>query len=256
MAGYRQLHTRIWSDTWFTELSPEYKLLFVYLFGNERTSLSGIYELPLKIISFETGLSRETIRKGLEVYIKADKVAYDFSAGVVWVKNLKKYQSSSSSPTLKRRIKADIKAVPECKVKEAYMISIGYRYRIDTLNIDIDSNLIKDSDSPKEETLSPEKSLQNWIEEFTGFPIPPTPENIKALDEMLAMGVIRADIEGAVAWWHGEGKVARTPAQLLGSVKFQVGKRTQSRARAPAAAPDAAWINVTELRLAEEAGDA
>ena len=35
MSGYRQLHTHIWSDGWYEELEPAFKLLFIYLFSNE-----------------------------------------------------------------------------------------------------------------------------------------------------------------------------------------------------------------------------
>ena len=61
MAGYRQIHTQIWKDEWFLDLEPQAKLLFIYLFGNENTSLSGIYKLPLKVILFETGLDKEYV---------------------------------------------------------------------------------------------------------------------------------------------------------------------------------------------------
>ena len=42
MPGYRQLHTHIWSDNWFAELEPDLKLLFIYLFSNERASICGL----------------------------------------------------------------------------------------------------------------------------------------------------------------------------------------------------------------------
>ena len=119
MSGYRQLHTHMWSDGWFTELEPDIKLLFIYLFSNERASVCGLYELPVRTISFETGLDREVIKKGLEVFNKADKVKYDFDKGVVWVKNMLKYQGSSS-PKVKVRIMTDFDAVPDCGLKEQF----------------------------------------------------------------------------------------------------------------------------------------
>jgi hypothetical protein len=67
MSGYRQFHTHIWSDSWFAELKPDMKLLFIYLFSNERAAICGFYELPVRTISFETGLDREVAKKGLEV---------------------------------------------------------------------------------------------------------------------------------------------------------------------------------------------
>jgi hypothetical protein len=138
MANYRQLHSRIWSDTWFIELKPEYKLLFIYLFGNERSSVCGLYEIPIRIISFETGLDRSVIQNAFEVFIKADKIKYDFETSVIWVKNMLHYQGSSSD-LLHRRIKADFKTVPECELKNEFLywlrntVSIPYAYAIYTM---------------------------------------------------------------------------------------------------------------------------
>jgi hypothetical protein len=123
------------SDNWFIELKPDFKLLFIYLFSNERATMCGLYELPIRIMSFETGLDRETITQGLGVFNKADKVNYDFDAGVVWVKNAIKYQSQANpNEKVMTRIKADIKAVPDCALKRECMdtLSIPYEYDTDT----------------------------------------------------------------------------------------------------------------------------
>jgi hypothetical protein len=47
------------SDQWFAELSAEEKLLFVYLFSNERASVSGLYESPIRVMAFETSLGEK-----------------------------------------------------------------------------------------------------------------------------------------------------------------------------------------------------
>jgi hypothetical protein len=139
MANYRQLHSRMWSsDSWFIELRPEFKLLFIYLFSNETASVCGLYELPMRIISFETGLDRSLIQSAFEVFIKADKIKYDFETSVIWVKKMLHYQGGSS-PKLVTRIVADIKAVPESEMKQEFIywlrdtVSIQYAYSIYTL---------------------------------------------------------------------------------------------------------------------------
>lgn len=120
MTGYRQLHTRIWADSWFIELTPDQKLLFIYLFSNQRTSVCGLYELPIRVISFETGLEIEVVKKCFNIFSFAGKVNYDDVAGVVWVVNMLKYQGSSS-PKLLARIEEDIKAVPDCELKKRFL---------------------------------------------------------------------------------------------------------------------------------------
>lgn len=137
MAGYRQAHSRMWSDGWFAELQPLHKLLFVYLFTNERASVSGIYELPVRIIQFETGLDKATILAGFAEFQKSEpaKVLYDAETGVVYVRNMLKYQGSTS-PHVKKRIQGDLKAVPDCALKtlwlQANTVLIGYEEGIDT----------------------------------------------------------------------------------------------------------------------------
>lgn len=133
MANYRQIHCRMWSsDNWFIELKPEFKLLFIYLFSNERTTMCGLYELPVRIMSFETGLDRETVARGLEVFNKADKILYNLEAGVVWVKNAIKYQIQTNPGELvMKRIKADIASVPDCDLKRQCIDTLSARYRQD-----------------------------------------------------------------------------------------------------------------------------
>lgn len=130
MAGYRQLHTRMWADSWFIELTPDQKLLFIYLFSNQRTSVCGLYELPIRVISFETGLEIEVVKKCFNVFSSAGKIYYDDVAGVVWVVNMLKYQGSTS-PKLMSRIDADIKSVPDCELKKRFL----ERYPNDTVLI-------------------------------------------------------------------------------------------------------------------------
>jgi len=117
MPNYRQIHTRMCSsDSWFTSLSPDFKLLFIYLLSNARASASGLYELPIANVPFETGLTLEQVVQGFQTFSEAGKITYDNDTGVVWVRNMYKYQSSAS-PKLAARIRADIRAVPDCDLK-------------------------------------------------------------------------------------------------------------------------------------------
>lgn len=135
MPGYRQIHSRMWSsDQWFAELSADAKLLFIYLFSNERASVSGLYELPIRVMAFETGLGADVIRQALICFADADKVLYDFERSVVWVRKMLKYQGSAS-PKVQNRIKADVASVPDCDLKSRwlseYTVLVQYGYSIE-----------------------------------------------------------------------------------------------------------------------------
>ena len=142
MAGFRQVHTKMWADNWFSNLPPEHKLLFVYLFTNERASISGIYELPLRLISFETGLDNDIVLDGFNTFSLEEKAFYDQGAAVVWVLNLRKYHETGS-PKVQTKIMTDIAAVPDCKLFDSYLetygidrVSIGqYKYKYTSSSI-------------------------------------------------------------------------------------------------------------------------
>ncbi len=130
MANYRQIHVSIWKDEWFMELNPQEKVLFIYLFSNESTSLTGLYKLPMRVIAFETGLKKDFILSTLEKFSQAGKVHYQ--DGIVWVVNLSRYHQTKS-PKVDIRKAKDIDGIPDCELKRLYLDwNIQYRYTIDT----------------------------------------------------------------------------------------------------------------------------
>jgi DnaD/phage-associated family protein len=232
MTGYRQIHSQIWSDSWFSELAPEHKLLFIYLFSNSRASVSGLYELPLRFIAFETGFAPEIIQQGLDVFARADKVRYDLDAGVVWVRNMPKYQSSSS-PKLQARIEADIKAVPECSLKQMFLevflprdtLSGQGGYGIDTL-LSISSPVPSQAQSPEGGGVEGE-GVQSAAEAYAqniGVITPLVAESLRndvgvyggewvcsAIEEAVKSGARNLKyVEAILKRWKRDGKSQRT----------------------------------------------
>jgi len=74
MAKLRSISTETWSDPFIEDLSPSHKLLFIYLLTNEKTNMLGIYEASVKKISFETGIQKTDVNKGLELFENIGKV--------------------------------------------------------------------------------------------------------------------------------------------------------------------------------------
>jgi len=77
MSKLRSVSTKIWSDTWFEDLTPNQKLLFIYLITNEKTNMLGIYEVSFKKISFETGIQRSEVEKAIKIFEEAGPVRYE-----------------------------------------------------------------------------------------------------------------------------------------------------------------------------------
>lgn len=110
MSKNRYVNTKIWSDSYFLKLDPTEKLLFLYLLTNEKTNICGIYELPLKIMSTETGIEKEMIENILKRFEISGKIKYVNE----WValKNFIKHQDQGS-PTVKKGIANELKKAPE-----------------------------------------------------------------------------------------------------------------------------------------------
>lgn len=86
----RSVNTKFWDDSFITELNPSEKLLFLYLLTNSLANILGIYEITIKRISYDTGLTKETISKGLESFAKGRKAFHTDDNYIImpnWLKN-------------------------------------------------------------------------------------------------------------------------------------------------------------------------
>ena len=119
MAKARLVYTKFWSDNWIVGLDPLERYLYLYLLTNEHTNISGIYELPLKIMAFETGLDNSVLPNMLARF--EGKIHY--IDGWLCIKNFIKHQSSQSK-TVKIGIKEHLRPVP-IEIKDK-LIEYGY----------------------------------------------------------------------------------------------------------------------------------
>jgi len=227
MAEYRQIHTHIWRDDWFLELSPTEKLLFVYLFSNESTNLAGIYKLSTKHVELETGLSMIEVTETMSKFEDAGKIVH--LDGYVWVRNLRKY-NASPSPKTARAIEIVLEAIPHnLQIKRLYMEyyqpGIPYRYPIDTPPTKQNSTV---QNSTEQQTQTGFEILAGAFETLTGYPIIPSEENINTLNAWVADGMTPTDIQDSVAYYSGNGRTARTPRQIDKSVRTAYAKRVQA----------------------------
>lgn len=145
----RYVNTRFWNDTYVSELDPIEKLFFIYLITNEHTNISGVYELPLKVIALETGIDKTMIEKILPRL--KEKIGY--IDGYVVIKNFIKHQETGSDLVKKGIVNClkdlDKKFLENIINKGFYVVD---EYYIDTLSIQytkvsnyLDSNLDSNS---------------------------------------------------------------------------------------------------------------
>lgn len=110
MAKQRYINTKFWSDNYIVKLDPIEKLLFLYLMTNEKTNIAGLYELPAKIMSFETGIESTLLEAMLLRFERDDKIF--FYNGWVFLKNFLKHQNVTSAQ-VQKGIENEMKTIPK-----------------------------------------------------------------------------------------------------------------------------------------------
>lgn len=118
MSKKRYIDTKFWSDGYVRKLNPLERYLFVYILTNEHTNISGIYELPIDFIAFETGIDQTVLPVMLERL--REKIIY--VNGWVAIKNFIKYQSDHDN--VKKGIEHNLASVPKEIMQE--LVKLGY----------------------------------------------------------------------------------------------------------------------------------
>ena len=95
MAKCRMINTKFWSDPFIQDLDIDSKYLYLYLLTNEHTNISGIYEITLRTIQFETGLTQKRLQQSLDVLSRAGKISH--VTNWIHVKNFEKNQQNNPS---------------------------------------------------------------------------------------------------------------------------------------------------------------
>lgn len=131
MAPYRYIHTSIFEDPWVSSLDPEGFKLWVFLFANEKASATGLYNLVVKRIAYNTDIPKEKCQELLDQFQADGKILYD--GEVIWVKNMLKYQflgqhdkEKAFLPSVQIGIYKDLNEAKKGPVKEAYLAAQGY----------------------------------------------------------------------------------------------------------------------------------
>jgi len=85
----RYINDTFWTDAYIEKLTPDEKLIFIYLLTNPLNNIAGMYEIRSKRIGFETGYDIEVIENILKRFEKDKKVLRngDFLVIVNHIKN-------------------------------------------------------------------------------------------------------------------------------------------------------------------------
>jgi hypothetical protein len=107
------IDSKLWNDPWVLDkLTPQEKLLFLYLITNDRGNIIGIYEISLRTIANEVGFERVEVEQMLAGF--GGKVAY--VDGWIVLKNALKNQNYHS-PKIQAAVKTVCEKVPDGLLK-------------------------------------------------------------------------------------------------------------------------------------------
>ena len=109
-AKKRYINTIFWRDNYIANLDPSEKLLFLYLITNPDTNILGVYQIPMRQMSIDTGFDKEMVNKILSRFQKDNKVLY--YDGWIAIKNFVKHQNYKS-PFIQTSIENEFENIPE-----------------------------------------------------------------------------------------------------------------------------------------------
>ena len=88
--AYRFTNTEKWNDTWFGELKPLVKLLFLYLC--DQCDIAGFLEINIRKISFDLGISKQEVEGGLKGL--ESRLTYSKDEKYLFIRNFIKHQKN------------------------------------------------------------------------------------------------------------------------------------------------------------------
>ena len=239
MPKYRNVQTKIWNDKDFMGLSKDGKFLFIYLITNNHINNSGVFELPLKTISSETGLPVPTIDQILTNH-SIKNVFYDAENEMIFIKNIRKYNKAGNPIQVQKGIisefqensktflwKRFIEVNPQFKDK---LSIIAQSLPNDSIPLPIPLKDYKDVNNNKPLKIENEKLIEKEILEYlnkkAGKNYKPTEATLAPISARLNEGYTKEDclrvINTKVPQWRGDSKMDGflRPETLFGKQKF------------------------------------
>lgn len=80
MAEFRTIKMSFWSDPFIESLDDKTKLLYIYMITCSHTSNLGILDVTTRRIAYETGLSEDAVKYGMDLLRREGKIVTDGTA--------------------------------------------------------------------------------------------------------------------------------------------------------------------------------
>ena len=196
MSAQRPIKDEMWSDSWFYDLDPSEKLVWVFLLTNERQNVAGIYEANIRWICSNTGFDKQVIEQILKRFEDSNKIAVRGG----WIVLLNHYKHQSTSPKIEEGIARILKEVPEI-VLEIYPIHrVCIRYR--TL-LNLTKLIIGETGSPQTVNMWDKNKEEKVVDYDSGEIVEPVkPQTKKYPNAPKVYKVFQAELGKLPANWR------------------------------------------------------
>lgn len=127
----RIVFTKIWKDTYFSNLTQIEQLTFLYLITNDSVGLTGIYELDDRSINSALKITQQQFNKIKEKFMADRKIS--FYNGWIKIINHDKYNNYSGIKN-EVAVEREFSLISREIIENLDRVSIGYPRVADTLN--------------------------------------------------------------------------------------------------------------------------
>lgn len=129
MAVYRPVYTNFWTDTKVAEQFDTADITFwLYLLTNPLTNTLGCYEVPKSVISFQTKIEMDDIkRKLLKFRHEYNLIKFDEKTNEILIENWTKYNWLNSFNTF-LRVKSELENIKSNMLKKELMAKLSEIY--------------------------------------------------------------------------------------------------------------------------------
>ena len=124
------MNTRFWDDSYVARLSPNEKLLFLYLLTNPLTNIAGVYELAGKRVAFDTMLPLDEVEETLGRFENDGKIVRH--GGWIGVVNFIRHQTLN--PKVRVGIASELHRAPREIVERLPVTTVGVPLAADRLS--------------------------------------------------------------------------------------------------------------------------
>jgi uncharacterized phage protein (TIGR02220 family) len=152
MREYAKISPRFWSEIVNKEikkLGPAIIVTSLYIQTCQHSNMIGIYHLPIPYISFDTGLSEESVVRSLMHLQKINFCVYDTESNYIWIKQMASEQICEYLDIKDKRvkyIKSQLAYLPELPfLEEFYFLYKDIFHLDDFINDKDDETVLKDA---------------------------------------------------------------------------------------------------------------